>query len=165
MALKLPRLGRLAKTATIVGGFATAGTLLLQAGGQGHPSVIGSQITVTAGPGSSGNIIGESINVTAGPGSQGTVIGKQVTTVGVGAPNPSPGLVTGKDSTVTGYVPPHSIIGDGSTVIGPTDQRGNTIQTEPMAIGRGACPAPGSIIVGAYANAGACAAQPSPSGN
>jgi hypothetical protein len=66
-------------------------------------------------------------------------------------------LVTGKDSTVMGIIPPNSHIGEGSTVIGPTDQNGNTILTTPMAVGRGACPAPGSVIIGAYANGGACA--------
>jgi hypothetical protein len=41
--------------------------------------VIGSQVSVTAGPGSSGTIIGKQVTVTAGPGSSGTVIGEQVT--------------------------------------------------------------------------------------
>jgi hypothetical protein len=52
------------------------------------PVVIGSQVTVTAGPGS-GNVIGKSVSVTAGPGSTGNVIGEQVT-VTAGGPNPTP---------------------------------------------------------------------------
>jgi hypothetical protein len=155
------RLGSLAKVGTIIGGLATAGAFLFQVVGLGQPAVIGEQVTVTAGPGSSGNIIGESVNVTAGPGTQGPIIGKQVT-VSVGAPSPI-GLVTGKDSTVLGNVPPNSVIGEGSTVIGPTDERGNTVLAQPMTIGRGACPSPGSTIVGAYANGSACAlTQPPP---
>jgi hypothetical protein len=49
--------------------------------------VIGSQVTVEAGKGSSGTIIGKQITVTAGTGSTGTVIGEQIT---VGSNNATP---------------------------------------------------------------------------
>jgi hypothetical protein len=48
--------------------------------------IIGSQTTVTAGPGSSGTIIGKQVTVTAGPGSSGTIIGEKITVDGSGPP-------------------------------------------------------------------------------
>jgi hypothetical protein len=61
-------------------------------------------------------------------------------------------LKTGKDSVVIGDVTGE--IGEGSVVIGATDSRGNTIINQPMAVGRGAHAAPGSIAIGAGASAG-----------
>lgn len=60
-------------------------------------------------------------------------------------------IKTGKDSVVIGDVT--GTVGDGSVVIGPTDERGNTIITQPMAVGRGAKAGPGSIAIGAGASA------------
>jgi hypothetical protein len=59
----------------------------------------------------------------------------------------------GKDSVVIGNV--HGNVGDRSVVIGATDARGNTILNQPMAVGYRASAGPGSIAIGAYANAGA----------
>jgi hypothetical protein len=59
----------------------------------------------------------------------------------------------GKDAVVVGNVSADSI-GDGSVVIGPTDNRGNTVINTPMAVGRDAKAGPGSIAIGAGANAG-----------
>lgn len=61
-------------------------------------------------------------------------------------------IKTGKDSVVIGDV--NGEIGDGSVVIGATDNRGNTIINQPMAVGRGAKAGPGSIAIGAGASAG-----------
>ena len=58
----------------------------------------------------------------------------------------------GKDSVVIGQVT--GTVGDGSVVIGATDERGNTIINQPMAVGRGAQAGPGSIAIGAGASAG-----------
>jgi len=61
-------------------------------------------------------------------------------------------IKTGKDSVVIGNV--SGEIGEGSVVIGATDERGNTIINQPMAVGRGASAGPGSIAIGAGASAG-----------
>jgi len=61
-------------------------------------------------------------------------------------------IKTGKDSVVIGDV--NGEVGDGSVVIGATDERGNTIINQPMAVGRGAKAGPGSIAIGAGASAG-----------
>jgi len=61
-------------------------------------------------------------------------------------------IKTGKDAVVIGKV--SGDVGDGSVVIGPTDNRGNTIINQPMAVGRGAKAGPGSIAIGAGACAG-----------
>ncbi|WP_143549372.1 hypothetical protein [Rhodopirellula bahusiensis] len=61
-------------------------------------------------------------------------------------------LKVGRDSVVMGNVT--GDVGDGSVVIGPTDDRGNTIIDTPMAVGRGAAAGPGSIAIGAGAYAG-----------
>lgn len=58
----------------------------------------------------------------------------------------------GKDSVVIGNVSGN--VGDGSVVIGPTDNRGNTVLNQPMAVGRNAQAGPGSIAIGAGAGAG-----------
>jgi hypothetical protein len=63
----------------------------------------------------------------------------------------------GKDSVVYGHVQ-HRNVGDRSVVIGPTDNRGNTIlRPAPggTAIGAGAKAGPYSLSVGAGAGAGA----------
>lgn len=70
------------------------------------------------------------------------------------AEEPPNKLEVGKDSVVMGNVPPNTRVGDGSVVIGPTDNRGNTIINTPMAVGRGAKAGPGSIAIGANAGAG-----------
>ena len=65
-------------------------------------------------------------------------------------------LEVDKDSVVMGNVPPNTKVGEGSVVIGPTDNKGNTIINTPnTAIGRGAKAGPGSIAIGARAGAGA----------
>jgi hypothetical protein len=69
-------------------------------------------------------------------------------------PQKQPELVVGKDSVVMGNIPPNTRVGDGSVVIGPTDNRGNTIINTPMAVGHGAKAGPGSIAIGANAGAG-----------
>ena len=58
----------------------------------------------------------------------------------------------GKDSVVIGNV--NADVGDGSVVIGATDQYGNVILNQPMAIGRNAKAGPGSIAIGTNAGAG-----------
>lgn len=45
-------------------------------------------------------------------------------------------------------------IGNRSVVIGPTDNQGNTIINQPMAVGYGAKAGPDGIAIGAYAGAG-----------
>ena len=67
-------------------------------------------------------------------------------------------LSVGKDAVVIGNVTGH--VGDGSVIIGATDERGNTIINTPMAVGRGAFAGPGSIAIGAGAGAGASANLP-----
>jgi len=62
-------------------------------------------------------------------------------------------LNVGKDSVVIGNVSGN--VGDGSVVVGPTDDRGNVILNQPMAVGRNAFAGPGSIAIGAGAGAGA----------
>ncbi|MCH8839195.1 MAG: hypothetical protein IH831_00675 [Planctomycetes bacterium] len=61
-------------------------------------------------------------------------------------------LNVGHFSVVMGNVTGN--VGNGSVVIGPTDDRGNTIINTPMAVGRGASAGPGSIAIGAGAHAG-----------
>lgn len=75
------------------------------------------------------------------------------------APSPRLALDVGKDSVVIGNVPPDTKIGEGSIVIGPTDNKGNTIINTPMAVGRGAKAGPGSIAIGAGAGAGSLQEQ------
>ena len=67
-------------------------------------------------------------------------------------------LNVGIDSVVIGNVA--GDVGNGSVVIGPTDNRGNTIINTPMAVGRGAFAGPGSIAIGAGAGAGTGASLP-----
>src|SRR5437016_5676808 len=61
-------------------------------------------------------------------------------------------LDVGIDSVVIGHVSGN--VGNGSVVIGPTDDRGNVVLNQPMAVGRNAYAGPGSIAVGAGASAG-----------
>jgi hypothetical protein len=61
-------------------------------------------------------------------------------------------LSVGRDSVVIGDVTGN--VGDGSVVIGPTDNHGNVILDQPMAVGRGAFAGSGSIAIGAFAGAG-----------
>jgi len=61
-------------------------------------------------------------------------------------------IKTGKDTVVIGNV--NGEVGDGSVAIGATDERGNTIINQPMAVGRGASAGPNSIAIGAGASAG-----------
>ena len=65
----------------------------------------------------------------------------------------------GKDSVVIGNVPADAQVGEGCVIIGATDARGNTIINTPMAVGRGAYAGPGSIAIGAGANAGGAQRQ------
>ena len=62
-------------------------------------------------------------------------------------------LKVGKESVVMGDV--EGEVGDGSVVIGATDNRGNVILNQSMAIGKGAYAGHNSIAIGAYAGAGA----------
>ncbi len=61
-------------------------------------------------------------------------------------------LNVGDDSVVMGNVA--GTVGSRSVVIGPTDNRGNTILNQPMAVGNNAHAGPGSIAIGANAGAG-----------
>ncbi|WP_157958604.1 hypothetical protein [Salinicola sp. CPA57] len=60
----------------------------------------------------------------------------------------------GNDSVVMGKVSEDLQVGDRSVVIGATDERGNVILTNPMAIGHGARAGKGSIAIGSGAMAG-----------
>jgi len=59
----------------------------------------------------------------------------------------------GQESVAIGRVA--GPVGDRSVVIGATDSNGNTIITQPMAVGYNAQAGPGSIAIGANARAGA----------
>jgi len=63
-----------------------------------------------------------------------------------------PSVDVGKDSVAIGRV--SGSVGDRSVVIGATDSNGNTIITQPMAVGYNAQAGPGSIAIGANARAG-----------
>jgi hypothetical protein len=58
----------------------------------------------------------------------------------------------GTESVVMGQAT--GVVGDRSVVVGPTDDRGNTIINQPMAVGYGAQAGTNSIAIGAYATAG-----------
>jgi hypothetical protein len=60
--------------------------------------------------------------------------------------------IVGKDSVAIGRVT--APVGDRSVVVGATDSNGNTIITNPMAVGYNAQAGPGSIAIGANARAG-----------
>jgi len=77
--------------------------------------------------------------------------GKQSATPKMGLPENK--LEIGDESVVMGNVS-SGRVGNRSVVIGPTDNRGNTIVNQPGAYGYGAHAGPGSIAVGAYAGAG-----------
>ncbi len=70
-------------------------------------------------------------------------------------PAPTPSLDVGDESVVVGRVAPNTRVGNRSTIVGATDDRGRTILNTPMAIGRGAYAGPGSIAIGTGAGAGA----------
>lgn len=61
-------------------------------------------------------------------------------------------LSVGVDFGVIGRV--SGEVGDGSVVIGATDDRGNVVLSQSMVIGRNARAVPGSIAVGANASTG-----------
>ena len=63
-------------------------------------------------------------------------------------------MKTGKDCVVMGNVPQNLEIGDGCVIIGATDEQGNTIINQPMAIGKNSQAGVNSIAIGAGANAG-----------
>jgi hypothetical protein len=63
-------------------------------------------------------------------------------------------MKVGRESVVMGTVPQNIEVGDGSVVIGATDNCGSTNLTTPMAVGKGAFAGPRSIAIGAYAGAG-----------
>lgn len=67
-------------------------------------------------------------------------------------------LKVGRDSVVMGDVTGE--VGDGSVVIGATDENESTILNTPMAVGRGAFAGPDSIAIGAGAGAGSGAQLP-----
>ncbi len=77
--------------------------------------------------------------------------GQVVLVVSHGNNSMSNKIRTGKDTVVIGNV--SGDVGDGSVVIGATDERGNTIINQPMAVGKGASAGPGSIAIGAGASA------------
>jgi len=58
--------------------------------------------------------------------------------------------VIGDGNTVVGNVRLPNM-GNGNTLVGPTDDRGNTILTNPVAIGYGAKGGPGAVVIGANA--------------
>lgn len=58
----------------------------------------------------------------------------------------------GSDNTFYGRVP-RGNYGDRNTIIGSTDDKGNTIITQPMAVGYNAHAGPGSISIGVNAGA------------
>jgi hypothetical protein len=60
----------------------------------------------------------------------------------------------GKNSVVMGLVSPDLEVGEGCVIIGPTDERGNTIIDKSMAVGHGAQAGPDSIAIGAFSGAG-----------
>jgi hypothetical protein len=62
------------------------------------------------------------------------------------------GVRVGTDSVVMGRV--SGKVGDRSVVIGATDDRGNVILNQSMAVGYNAHAGPGSIAIGANASAG-----------
>lgn len=70
-------------------------------------------------------------------------------------PAPTSSLNVGDESVVVGRVAPNTRVGNRSTIVGATDDRGNTILNTPMAIGHGAYAGPGSIAIGTGAGAGA----------
>lgn len=61
-------------------------------------------------------------------------------------------MKVGRDSVVMGQVAADATIGDRSVVVGATDSSGNTI-IRGGAFGYGAKASPGSVAIGAYANA------------
>jgi hypothetical protein len=61
-------------------------------------------------------------------------------------------IAVGEDAVVIGQVT--GTVGNRSVVIGATDNNGNTILNQPMAIGYCAKAGPNSIAIGAYAGAG-----------
>ena len=63
-----------------------------------------------------------------------------------------PKVEVGEDSVVMGQVT--GSVGHRSVVIGATDNNGNTIINQPMAVGYGAQADPTSIAIGAFASAG-----------
>jgi uncharacterized membrane protein YgdD (TMEM256/DUF423 family) len=67
-------------------------------------AIIGSQTTVTAGPGSSGTIIGKQVTVTAGPGSTGSIIGEQTNVNSSGTPVNGQRSAVLRDAAGTGTV-------------------------------------------------------------
>ena len=67
-----------------------------------------------------------------------------------------PQAIQGNDNTVYGNVGNRTVVGSGNTIVGATDNNGNTIITQPVTVGNGACGSPGSIVIGAHAgNCGA----------
>ncbi|HEX4504502.1 MAG TPA: hypothetical protein VH722_02135, partial [Alphaproteobacteria bacterium] len=60
----------------------------------------------------------------------------------------------GNDNTLVGRVDPMRSMGSGNTIVGATDANGNVMLNTPMAIGRDAHAGPGSVAIGAGANAG-----------
>jgi hypothetical protein len=59
----------------------------------------------------------------------------------------------GDDNTIIGNVNPGKM-GNGNTIIGPTDEKGNVILNQSMAVGRNAKAGEGSIAIGAGAMSG-----------
>jgi hypothetical protein len=72
-----------------------------------------------------------------------------------GEPAPPSSLSVGDESVVVGRVAPNTRVGNRSTIVGATDDRGNTILNTPMAIGHGAYAGPGSVAIGTGAGSGA----------
>jgi hypothetical protein len=75
----------------------------------------------------------------------------QNTNSGIGNSNATPSV--GNYNTVIGNMPARNM-GDGNVFIGPTDDHGNIMLTQSMAIGYSAHAGPNSIAIGAFAGAG-----------
>lgn len=63
-------------------------------------------------------------------------------------------MEAGKFNTIIGKLPLGSKIGDGNTIVNAGDANGNVVFDTPMAVGYGAKGGPGTIVIGAFANAG-----------
>jgi len=69
----------------------------------------------------------------------------------------------GDDNTVVNVPNPPESMGNGNTIVGPTDSSGSTIYNKGgTAIGKGACADSTSVAIGAGALAGQCAQSTPP---
>ncbi len=82
-----------------------------------------------------------------------TIVGKRQAQTTGEAPAEPP-----HDDTFYGIAPPPPGLAQGhdNTVVGPTDNKGNTIINTDTVVGSHACGAPGSVVIGSHAMNGAC---------